>query len=245
MMVLMDIWFFIAAFLAEVVGTVAGFGSALILLPVALLFMDFKTALVLVAFVHMFGSVARITFLHKRIAWRMVTHFSWIGIGAGIAGALLVVRIDPALLQAFLGVFLIAYSIFMLCKPRFRLKPTTGTMLVGGATSGFLTGLLGTGGALRSAFLSSFGLIKEKYVATAAAIAIIVDSVRLPVYLRDGLLSSDYYWMLPILLVLAVAGAYVGKGFVRKIPQSAFNKLVLLCLFAAGIKFAADYIVHL
>lgn len=238
----MEIWFFVIAFLAEVVGTVAGFGSTIILLPVALLFFDFKTALVLVAFVHLFGSVGRMLFMHRWVNWRMFWHFSWIGVFASVAGAVLVVHLEPAILQALLGVFLIAYGIFALCKPKFRLRKSTASYLVGGATSGFLTGLLGTGGALRGAFLSAFALTKERYIATGAAIGIVVDGVRLPVYVREGLLDERFYWTLPILLVLAVAGAYAGKGLVRKIPQKVFSKVVLISLIAVGFKFLFDYL---
>jgi uncharacterized protein len=41
-----------SAFVAEVAGTLAGFGSATVLTPVASLFMDIKTAIALVAFFH-------------------------------------------------------------------------------------------------------------------------------------------------------------------------------------------------
>ena len=44
------ILFFIVAFLSIIIGTVAGFGTSTIFLPVALFFVDFKTALVLVCY---------------------------------------------------------------------------------------------------------------------------------------------------------------------------------------------------
>jgi len=47
------ILFFIVAFLSIIIGTVAGFGTSTIFLPVALFFVDFKTALVLVAITHL------------------------------------------------------------------------------------------------------------------------------------------------------------------------------------------------
>jgi uncharacterized membrane protein YfcA len=241
MMMVMEIWFFVIAFLAEVVGTVAGFGSTMILLPVALIFFDFKTALVLVGFVHLFGNVARMLFLRGKVQWRMWWHFSWSGVLAAVIGAVLVLKLDPAVLQLLLGVFLVGYGIFALCKPHFRLKQTTGSMVSGGVSSGFLAGLLGTGGALRGAFLSAYGLLKERHIATGAAIAIVVDGVRLPVYLQEGLLGSEQYWMLPILLVLAAAGAYAGKGLVHKLSQKLFNKIVLIALIVAGLNFIADY----
>ena len=47
-----EILFFLSAFVAEIIGTMTGFGSSTIFLPLALFFVDFKTAIVLVAIFH-------------------------------------------------------------------------------------------------------------------------------------------------------------------------------------------------
>ena len=60
-----------AAFLSEIIGTTAGFGSSTIFLPLALFFVDFKTALVLVAFFHLFGNIGRIAFFRKFIDFKI------------------------------------------------------------------------------------------------------------------------------------------------------------------------------
>ena len=46
--------FLAAAFLAEIVATVAGFGSSTILVPIATAFFDIKTAIALVGLFHLF-----------------------------------------------------------------------------------------------------------------------------------------------------------------------------------------------
>src|SRR3972149_3040305 len=51
--------FFLFAFFTEVAGTMAGFGSSTLVLPLALLFFDFKSALVIVALLHIFGNRGR------------------------------------------------------------------------------------------------------------------------------------------------------------------------------------------
>ena len=55
--------FFLLALMAELIGTMAGFGSSTIFLPLALFFVDFKTAFVLVAVFHLFGNIGRINTL--------------------------------------------------------------------------------------------------------------------------------------------------------------------------------------
>ena len=113
-------------------------------------------------------------------------------------------------------------------------------MLLGGAVSGFITGLVGTGGALRASFLTGLKLEKEKYFATAAVIALGTDSTRIPYYISAGFLSEQYYYLVPILFATAVAGSYVGRKIVTKIDQDKFKKMVLIGVILVSIKFIVD-----
>jgi uncharacterized membrane protein YfcA len=237
----MIVWFFVAAFLAGLIGTVAGFGLATVLLPIALLFFDFKTALVLVAITHLFGNIGRVTFFHRKLAWRIIGYFGLLGIPGTLLGAVMVTHINESLLEAVLGVFLIGYGIFALAEPSFKLKPEKSNMIIGGISSGFVAGLIGMGGGVRTAFLSAYKLHKTQYIATAGAIAFVVDGIRIPVYLHGNFLDSYYYPMLPLLFVLAVSGSYAGKKLAAVIPQTLFSRVVLLCLIAAGAKLVLDY----
>ena len=84
----------------------------------------------------------------------------------------------------------------------------------------------GTGGALRSAFLTAFGLPKDTYLATSAAAALAVDLTRIPVYLSQGFLEKSYYPHVLLLLIIAFLGSYLGKLIVSRIPQPLFRKIV-------------------
>ena len=55
---------------------------------------------------------------------------------------------------------------------------------IAGVLSGFFGGLVGNQGGIRSAALLSFDMQKEAIVATATAVALIVDGARMPVYSR-------------------------------------------------------------
>jgi hypothetical protein len=90
--------------------------------------------------------------------------------------------------------------------------------MVGGGVSGFLAGLIGTGGALRGAFLTGFKLPEAVYIATAASIALAVDFTRIPIYMSSGFLSPAYYLHIPVLFLVAITGSYVGRRIASKIP---------------------------
>lgn len=238
----MEFFFFLSAFIAEVIGTMAGFGSSTIFLPLALLFVDFQTALVLVAFLHIFGNLGRISFFRHGLDRNLIIKFGIPSVALAIIGALLVSYIPQDTLKGLLGIFLIIYATYSLLKESFSVHPSTVNAIIGGGLSGFLAGLIGTGGALRGAFLTGFKLPKEKYIATAAAIALAVDITRIPVYLSQGFLDTKYYWYLPVLFILALSGSFTGKQIVKHFPYKMFRMIVLIAILLAGIKFIFDWL---
>ncbi len=61
--------FLAGALIAEVIGTMAGFGAATVLTPIAVLFMDVKTAIAVVACFHLFGNGSRLGFFGRLVHW--------------------------------------------------------------------------------------------------------------------------------------------------------------------------------
>src|SRR3989304_7282180 len=238
----MDLLFFLAAYLSEVVGTIAGFGSSTVFLPLALLFFDFKTALVLVALLHIFGNLGRISFFRHGLDKRILLIFGVPSVVLTLIGALLITYISQNTLKGILGMFLVIYAGISFWKENLKIKPSMLNSILGGGLSGFLAGLIGTGGALRGAFLTAFGLPKERYIATAAAIALAVDITRIPLYFAGGFLSNQYFWYIPFLFIIALGGSFTGKHIIKRIPQEKFKKAVLIAILIIGMKFVYDRI---
>ena len=239
-MELTDILFFIAAFISEIVGTIAGFGSSTIFLPISLFFVDFKTALILVAIFHFFGNIGRISFFKHGLNKKILLLFGVPSILLSILGALLVGILPQSILKMILGGFLIFISASFILRPKLAFPTDTKTVLFGGGISGFITGLVGTGGALRATFLTGFNLEKTKYIATAASVALGTDATRIPVYVSQGFLADQFYYYIPILFALAISGSFIGKKIVNKIDQEKFKKMVLIAIILVSIKFIID-----
>jgi len=242
---MVELLFFILAFISEIIGTIAGFGSSTIFLPLSLFFVDFKTALILVAFFHIFGNLGRITFFKHGLNKKLILIFGVPSVILTIIGALLVNYISQNTLKLVLGIFLLIFSISSIINPDFKFKPSNKNAVMGGGLSGFLAGLIGTGGALRSTFLTAFNLKKNMYIATAAAIALAVDITRIPIYFGQGFLEQEFYIYLPLLFIMAIAGSYTGKKIVDKIPQSSFRKFVFIVIAIMSLKFIYDGITFL
>ena len=111
---LYDILFFIIAFVSEIIGTIAGFGSSTIFLPLALFFVDFKTALILVAIFHLFGNLGRINFFRRGLNRKILITFGIPSILLSFLGASVVGLLLQDILKVILGIFLIIISISLL-----------------------------------------------------------------------------------------------------------------------------------
>ncbi len=229
------ILFFIIAFLTIIIGTVAGFGTSTVFLPLALFFLDFKTALVLVAISHISGNIGAVTFFRHGLDKKLILLFGVPGVILTIFGAYFVAYIPQNILQVILGIFLLLFSTYSLFKPDFKVRAETIKTIIGGSISGFLQGLMGIGGPIRGAFLISYGLEKYKYIATLAVIAVVIDLTRIPIYLADNLLEPQYYQYIPPLIIIGIVGSYTGKKIVKRIPQNTFKKIVLIAISITSI----------
>ncbi|EKF85721.1 sulfite exporter TauE/SafE family protein [Methanobacterium formicicum] len=227
--------FLFAAFISIVIGTVAGFGTSTIFLPIALIFVDFKSALVLVAITHLSGSIGATTFFRHGLDKRLILLFGIPSVILTVLGAYIVIYIPQNILTTFLGIFLLLFSIYSLKHPNFKVKAGQLNTIIGGSLSGFLQGLMGIGGPLRGSFLISYDLDKITYIATLSAIAVLIDTTRIPIYFASNLLDAQFYYYILPLIVVGVLGSYTGKKIVTKIPQKTFKKVVLVAIGLASL----------
>lgn len=234
-----NIIFLGVSFLAAMVATVAGFGASTVLVPVATYFMGVKVAIFFVAIFHLVTNIFKIRLFFKSIDRRIFLFFGIPSIIFAFIGAQMVSYLPEDIIQKTLAVFLIVFSVGSFLKPNFSVKPNPFNTLLGGSLSGFFAGLVGLGGAMRGAFLVSFNLPKEAYIATSSLIAFVVDTTRIPVYSLGAPASAGdgHYWgLLPFLVLAAYFGTYFGKKFLDRINQDVSRKVILGLLFLMGLK---------
>jgi len=219
--------FLFLALLAEIIGTVSGFGSSILFVPIASIFLDFKLVLGITAVFHVFSNLAKIYFFHEGIDKKIVIK---LGIPAVIfvtIGALLTNFIPQKSIELAMNVLILALAIYLISGHARSLQKSNANLYVGGTISGFLAGLIGTGGAVRGIVLTAFGLEKNVFIATSAIIDLGVDSSRAAVYIANGYFTKEHLILIPFLILISIAGSYLGKLVLRYIPEKAFHYVVL------------------
>lgn len=229
------ILFILLALLAEILGTIGGFGSSLFFIPIASFFLDFHSVLGITAIFHVSSNITKIAFFRKGFNKKLVI---WLGIPAVvfvIIGAYLSKLIQLDILETLLAIFLIITSLTFLIFKNITVKPTIENSITGGVFSGLVAGLIGTGGAIRGITLAAFNLNIETFIATSAIIDLGIDISRSIVYYTNGFVHNHDLYLIPFLLVASVVGTYIGKKILTKISEDKFKSIVLILIFIIGL----------
>lgn len=235
MSVISGILFSLFALLAEIAGTIGGFGSSVFFVPLAGLFFDLHTVLALTALLHVFSNISKLWLFRGHFNMRLLLLFGIPSILLVWIGAELTASISSETATLLLGIFIVLFSSVLLIMPKLKLKAVPGTAIITGGAAGFFAGLVGTGGAIRGLGLAAFGLGKESFIATSAAIDMGVDLLRTVVYLNmDYLPASGIYWI-PVLLVIATLGSWLGKKVVMRLNENTWRRVLLILLLIVGI----------
>ncbi|PAW92661.1 hypothetical protein CKK33_03785 [Mucilaginibacter sp. MD40] len=223
------------ALLSEIIGTVSGFGSSILFVPVASLFFDFKSVLGITAVFHVFSNLAKIYLfrqgINKTIAWRLGLP----AIAFVLLGAWLTTYLPAKPLEAIMSIGLIGLSIYLMLNFNRTIQQSNGNLFVGGAASGFLAGVAGTGGAVRGITLAAFQLPKVVFIATSAFIDLGVDTSRAVIYVSNGYFDRKYLVLIPFLIAISIVGSYLGKVILKYASEIIFRYMVLTVVTAVSL----------
>lgn len=212
-----------------------GFGVGTVLTPTFAFFYEAKTAVLLVSIVHLSNNLLKFGLFREHINKEVFVKFGVISLAGAAAGSLLQNVLAGNSIRYALAIFLILAGGVEFIPSASKFKIPRSFDFVGGFFSGFLGGLIGNQGAIRSAYLLNYDLSKESFIATATAIAIVIDLTRIPVYLYNQMPQLEAA-ALPLLVItlVAFAGTLFGKSLLKKISLERFRKTVSVCVVMLG-----------
>jgi uncharacterized membrane protein YfcA len=103
-----------------------------------------------------------------------------------------------------------------------------------GAGASFLSALVGSVGPIMAPFFLSYGLVKGAYIGTEALSTVVMHVTKLIVYRQASVLSGRSALVGLSFGPLMIAGSYIGKRIVDKLPERAFIAMIELVLLVAG-----------
>jgi hypothetical protein len=223
------IWLVMAALVAGAVRGFAGFGAALVFLPVAGAVLPPIWALIALTVMDVFGPLPT---LRRTVPQAQLHDVAWLWLGMALAlplGVMVLVMLDPDVFRYVVSIAGIAVTLILIAGFRYR-GPMTPPVMVGtGALSGFLGGVAGVPGP--------------------PVILLYMASPSLPVLIRANTMVFLFLFDLTLLALIAVRGdlmaAPVWIGLLLAIP-TMLGTLLGTAIFdpaRAGVYRLAGYVI--
>jgi len=185
---------------------------------------------------HFIGTALRFAVIREHVDRRVLWTFGITSAAGGLIGAVLHIWLRSEFLGYVLGALLVFAGTAGVTGLAARMRLGRRAGWIAGALSGMFGGLVGNQGGIRSAALLGFGLERDAFVATATAIALLVDLFRMPVYAALQFRQVLLQWQMALIATAGVVvGTLSGKWMLQRIPQNIFRRIVSSIILALGI----------
>lgn len=222
---------FVAAFAAAAISGAAGFGGALLLLPLLVATVGVTHAVPLLTIAQLIGNLSRAGFGFTQIHWKSVVLFLLGAIPLSILGALSFVQLPKDLVtRAIGGIILIFVALKYLGV--LKLKGGSTLLVAGGGVVGFLSGLVGSAGPLGAAIFLSLGLPPVAYIASEATTALVMHGVKTAVYQQYIALDREFWLLAALMGIAMILGTWSTKRVIERMPRETFQRFVAVLLVA-------------
>ena len=223
----------VGGWLAATVSGAAGFGGALLLLPLLAHTVGAKAAIPILTLAQLAGNLSRAALGWRTIRWQPALLFC-AGAVPAVLGVRLFITLPSGLILRTVGVFLLAVVALRHTPLGKRAVPETW-LLPGGAVVGFLSAVVGSAGALGALLFLGLGLPATAYVATEAVTATAMHVTKTVVYGRYGAMTAETWALGLALSASMILGSWAGKKFIERLSKQKFAVLVEVLLILAAL----------
>jgi uncharacterized membrane protein YfcA len=228
-------------FVAYTAQTISGFGVVVIALTFSAHFMPIPLVLALVIPL----SIAQCSYIairhHGAIDWRLLVGRILPLMGAGVAvGIVLAPRLEGGWLRTLFAVLVLVLSVrelyLLLGKPKAITRPLGPIPLVGMLLgAGVIHGIYATGGPMLVYAVNRVGLSKAAFRSTLTMVWIVLNTILLGSYIRDGAYNGATLEALLWLAPSVPLGLIVGELLHHRVDQRRFNIVTFALLSAAAV----------
>jgi uncharacterized membrane protein YfcA len=225
---------------AGIISGLTGFGFALVASPLLIIVLPPKVVVPIVALLSM---LSHLVVLAETLPWIRLKRI-WLLTLAAMAGAplgtYLLVTLDADALKTFIGVVTTLSALAMLLGFKRPIENERLASVPIGLASGILGGSTGMSGPPVVLFFSNQGIDKHIFRANLNLYFTLLACVTLPLQVAAGLMTTKILtysaWFFPALLL----GTLAGMRLARRVDETAFRRLTLVVVIAAGLSAIAS-----
>jgi uncharacterized protein len=226
-----------AAFAASTLAAVTGFGGAAVLLPALVALFGVREAIPILTVAQLIGNGSRVWFNRRDLALPLVGWFALGAVPLALLGGVLFATAPLGALQRLVGAFLLLIVVWRHVPRAAEWRPGVRAFAPIGAVFSFVSALVGSVGPLMAPFFLAHGLVKGAYIGTEALATVVMHVVKLAAYQGMAILTLRAVATGLALGPIMIAGSYVGKRILERLPERVFVAIIEVVLVGAGAWF--------
>ena len=235
--------------IGAMVQTIAGFGSALVIMPMLTYFIGIQSAATVMAIAGAAVTVAVLYQNRQGLRWAEAAYLL-VGSCIGIPlGTLALKELPPAPVMALLGAVLLAYALFriffgkrLVVKEVSQERASRGarfTSVLVGLTAGLLGGAYATDGPPLVIYGAVKGWPKESFRSILQAVFLVDGVLIIACHGAGGMVSGEVITYSAYGIPGMLAGLFAGVWLDRRINHALFHRILLALLILLGIALIA------
>ena len=226
-----------AGFAGATLAAVSGFGGAAVLLPVLVAAFGPRLAVPILTVAQLIGNGSRVWLNRRELDYRVVGWFALGGVPTAVLGSMLFANAPLHALTRLIGAFLLLIVAWRRLRPEVQWRPSLRAFSGIGAVSSLLSALVGSVGPLMAPLFLAYGLVKGAYIGTEACATVVMHVTKLIVYRQAAVLPDTAIAAGLALGPVMIAGSWVGKRIVDRIPEHVFVLIIETTMVVAGLLF--------
>ncbi|MFH1673303.1 MAG: sulfite exporter TauE/SafE family protein [Pseudomonadota bacterium] len=214
---------------------VSGFGSALVAMPLLVMFMDVKLAVPLCMLNGLIITLFLSLQLKNHIDWKKIMPL-FLGCLPGIyVGVTFLKKANSNVIEFLLGVILIAYALYGLAlRPQPRTINPTWSYLAGFAT-GIIGSAFSTGGPPTIIYTTLTGWSKDDIKATLSGFFFSTGLIIAAAHAINGLTTVVVLRYFAVSIAFVFLGVYAGSFYYGRLKKEVYVRVILGMLILMGI----------
>ena len=210
----------------------AGFGGALLSMPLVLLYAAPQWAAPVVVLCYTVNRIPAIFMLRKDLMWDHSLFLIAAAIPGAFLGTLFLKSVEPGIIMKVLGTVLILFSIYKITTPKVQLTFSRLWAIPTGFLSGILGGAFGTDGPPVVVYAALRPWAKEQVVGMLQSFFLFANAIIIATYQYHGLLTNSVIESFVVAAPFAIAGILIGLQINRHISQRRFEIILsaLICI---------------
>jgi uncharacterized membrane protein YfcA len=213
----------------------SGFGSALVAMPLLVMFIDIKKAVPLCVLNGLIITFFLTLQLWNHIDWKKIMPL-FMGCLPGIyVGVTFLKKTNSSIIEISLGVILIAYALYgLILRPKPRKISSSWSYLAGFAT-GAIGGAFSAGGPPTIVYTTLTGWSKDDIKATLSGFFFITGLIIAVAHAMNGLTTIVVLRYFSASISFVLLGVYAGSLCYSMTKKEAYIRIILTILVLMGI----------